>query len=178
MRSPEIEIKERRYDVDAVKNRLNAYRDKEREIDVKVERLETLISKMKSIESQRMSDMPKAAGAGSDRMARDLEHKEDLENAINEAIMSQKVEKAAIKEELEQLKLSDEREVIQIRYFDCNGWSDVARIMFGMKPDYERKQDSYLRRVFKIHGSALLHIAMIEEEGTMNLSEKTSEIAN
>ena len=83
MRSPEIEIKEKRYDVDAVKNRLNAYRDKEREIDVKVERLETLISKMKSIGSQRMSDMPKAAGAGSDRMARDLEHKEDLHTLIN-----------------------------------------------------------------------------------------------
>lgn len=177
MRIPKIETEDRRYDVDSVKNRLNAYRDKEREIDVKVERLETLISKMKSIGSPGTSDMPKAAGAGNDRMARDLEHKEDLENAIHEAIMSQKAEMKAIELELKQLKASDEKEVIRARYFDCNGWSDVTKIMFGMKADFDKKQDSYLRRVFKIHGSALLHIAMIEEEGTMNLTEETSKIA-
>ena len=163
MRSPEIEIKEKRYDVDAVKNRLNAYRDKEREIDVKVERLETLISKMRSVGSPGMSDMPKTPCASNDRMARDLERKEELENSINDAIAAQNAEKASIKEKLKQLKLSDEMEVIEIRYFDCNSWSDVTRIMFGMKADFEKKQDSYLRRVFKIHGSALLHIAMLEE---------------
>lgn len=168
MRSPEIEIKEKRYDVDAVKNRLNAYRDKEREIDVKVERLETLVSKIKSVGSPGMSDMPKTPSASNDRMARDLEHKEELENAINDAMEAQNAEKAAIKEKLKQLKLSDEREVIEIRYFDCNSWSNVAQIMFGMKADFERKQDSYLRRVFKIHGSALLHIAMIEQDGELS----------
>lgn len=165
MKSPNVETKEKRYDVDAVKNRLNAYRDKEREIDVKVERLETLVSKMKSIGSPGMSDMPKGSGPSNDRMARDLERKEELENIIRAAIQEQRAEKNAIESELEQLKLSDEREVVRIRYFECNGWSDVARIMFGMKADYERKQDSYLRRVFKIHGAALLHIAMIEENG-------------
>ena len=168
MRSPEIEIKEKRYDVDAVKNRFNAYRDKEREIDVKVERLETLVSKMKSVGSPGMSDMPKTLGASNDRMARDLEHKEELENAINDAIAAQKAERAAIEAILDRLKVSDEREVVRIRYFECSGWNEVTKIMFGMKADFERKQDSYLRRVFKIHGSALLHIAMIEQDGELS----------
>lgn len=165
MKSAEIETKEKRYDVDAVKSRLNAYRDKEREIDVKVERLETLVSKMKSIGSPVMSDMPKANGMSSDRIARNLEHKEELETAISAAIFEQKAERAAIELELKMLDTSDEREVVRIRYFEGNSWSEATKIMFGMKADFERKQDSYLRRVFKIHGNALLHIAMIEENG-------------
>lgn len=159
------ESTKKRYDVDAVKNRLNAYRDKEREIDVKVERLETLVSKIKSIGSPGMSDMPKAPGVSSDKIARDLERKEELQASISSAVADQRTERKAIEAVLEKLKVSDEREVVCIRYFEGNSWSEAAKIMFGMKADYERKQDTYLRRTFKVHGSALLHIAMIEEDG-------------
>lgn len=159
------ESTKKRYDVDAVKNRLNAYRDKEREIDVKVERLETLVSKIKSIGSPGMSDMPKAPGVSSDKIARDLERKEELQASISSAVADQRTERKAIEAVLEKLKVSDEREVVCIRYFEGSSWSEVAKIMFGMKADYERKQDTYLRRTFKVHGSALLHIAMIEEDG-------------
>lgn len=167
MSNPEISAKEKRYDVEAVKNRLNAYRDKEREIDVKVERLETLVSKMKSIGSPGMSDMPKTPGISSDKMARELERKDELQNSILAAFAAQKNERNAIEHILEKLSVSDEREVVCIRYFEGNSWSDTSKIMFGMKGDYERKQDTYLRRTFKIHGSALLHIAMIEEDGSL-----------
>lgn len=159
------ESTKKRYDVDAVKNRLNAYRDKEREIDVKVERLETLVSKIKSIGSPRMSDIPKAPGVSSDKIARDLERKEELQASISSAVADQRTERKAIEAVLEKLKVSDEREVVCIRYFEGNSWSEAAKIMFGMKADYERKQDTYLRRTFKVHGAALLHIAMIEEDG-------------
>lgn len=165
MNVPGENAKKKRYDVDAIKNRLNAYRDKEREIDVKVERLDTLVSKMKSIGSPEMSDMPKAPGMSSDKIARDLERKEELQNAISAAVAEQRVERKAIEAVLDQLRVSDEREVVCIRYFEGNSWSEAARIMFGMKADYEKKQDTYLRRTFKVHGAALLHIAMIEEDG-------------
>lgn len=165
MKTPEKSAKEKRYDVDAVKNRLNAYRDKEREIDIKIERLETLDSKMKSVGSPGMSDMPKAPGMSGDKMARDLERKEELQNAIDAAVREQKTEQKAIESILKKLTVPDEEEVICIRYLDCHSWSEVAKIMFGMKDDYERKQDTYLRRTFKVHGAALLHFAMIEEDG-------------
>ena len=166
MNIPEKDAKEKRYDVDAVKNRLNAYRDKEREIDIKVERLDTLVAKMNSIGSPGLSDMPKAQGVRNDKMERNLERKEELQNTIQLAIEEQRTERNLIEEILEKLSIPDEREVICIRYFEGNSWSETSKIMFGMKCDYERKQDTYLRRTFKVHGSALLHIAMLEEQET------------
>ena len=81
MNVPGENAKKKRYDVDAIKNRLNAYRDKEREIDVKVERLDTLVSKMKSIGSPEMSDMPKAPGMSSEKKSSKMQSPPQLQNS-------------------------------------------------------------------------------------------------
>ena len=37
-------------------------------------------------------------------------------------------------------------------------------MMFGMNDDFDYREDTYIRRVHKIHGSALLDMARIMEE--------------
>ena len=58
----------------------------------------------------------------------------------------------------------DERAVIRIRYIDRENWRTVAKMMFGMNDDFDYREDTYIRRVHKIHGSALLDMARIMEE--------------
>lgn len=54
----------------------------------------------------------------------------------------------------------DQRAVLQMRYLDGCRWVEIAEMLFGGDPDYfDEKQDSYLRRVHKIHGAALAALA-------------------
>ena len=79
---------EKRYDVNAVKERLNQYREKERDIDNQIERLERIVSKMTGAGAQVITDMPRAPSVSTDRMAELVGQKEELEASIREAVKS------------------------------------------------------------------------------------------
>lgn len=162
------DMDEKRYDVNAVKERLNQYREKERDIDNQIERLERIVSKMTGAGAQVITDMPRAPSVSTDRMAELVGQKEELEASIREAVKEQSCEKSEIEGILKQLCHSDERAVIRIRYFDRESWGMVTRLMFGSKDDFVGKEDTYLRRVHKIHGSALLNMAKLLEDGDPN----------
>lgn len=155
---------EKKYDVEAVKNRLVEYRERERDIDNQIERVEWLEMKMTSIGSPTISDMPKAASPSHDKIGSMIAQKEELETCIREDIKKQESERAEIEAILKKLKHSDERAVIRMRYFDGASWNDVVDMLFGAKNDFLGKEDTYLRRTHKIHGSALLNMAIYIEE--------------
>lgn len=162
------DMDEKRYDVTAVKERLNQYREKERDIDNQIERLERLVSKMTGAGAQVITDMPRAPSVSTDRMVELVGQKEELETSIRKAVEEQSCERSEIEGILKRLRHSDERAVIRIRYFDRESWSVVTEMMFGSKNDFQGKEDTYLRRVHKIHGSALLNMAKILEDGEAN----------
>ena len=143
-----LTMEEKRYDVAAVKERLNEYREKERDIDNQIERLVRLVTKMSSVGAQTITDMPRSQGTDGDRIGKLVAEKEELIEAI-----------------LSKLKHSDERAVIRIRYHDRESWSTVAEVIFGNVEDYLDREGTYIRRVHKIHGSALLNMAKIMENG-------------
>lgn len=155
---------EKRYDVAAVKERLINYREKEREIDNQIERLVRLVTKMNSVGAQVITDMPRAPGMAEDRMSGYLAQKEELEADIRRTEQEQKREWNRIEVVLSKLKHSDERAVIRIRYHDRESWAAVAEVIFGNIEDYEEREGTYVRRVHKIHGSALLNMAKIIED--------------
>ena len=157
------DAEEKRFDVAALKDRLNEYREKERDIDNQVERLERLVSKMTGAGAQVITDMPRAPSPSGDRMAELVGQKEELEASIRKAVGEQAKERSRIESVLKQLRHSDERAVIRMRYFDRENWNIVTEMMFGCKDDFCGKEDTYLRRVHKIHGSALLNMARIME---------------
>lgn len=158
----EYEDKER-YDTDAVKYRLIEYRERERDIENQLERLNRIEMKLKSIGSPVMSDMPKSPNASQDRIADMIAQKIDLESEIRMTVAEQKQERDAIGLILKKLKYSDERAVIRMRYFDGASWNDVSDMLFGGKEDFLGKEDTYLRRTHKIHASALINMAIIIE---------------
>lgn len=149
------------YDVREIKMRLVAYREKERDIDNQLERLDRIETKLTSIGSPTLSDMPKSPSASHDREADLIAQKIDLENEIRQMVQEQKEERDEINRILGKVRHSDEKAVIRMRYIDGLSWNDVVDMLFGGKEDYLGKEDTYLRRTHKIHGSALLSMAQI-----------------
>ena len=61
------------------------------------------------------------------------------------------------------MKKPDEQTIIEMRYFDEASWT-ICAVLYGKEDDYETNSQRYLKRAFKIHGSALQTLAKIEKE--------------
>ena len=150
------------YDVDAVKDRLVRYQENERDIEIQQERYERLRTKLMSYGVSGMSDMPRDQSFVTDKVAETIAKAVDIENSLKTAISNQKKEREALESIIVNLKSSNERAVIRTRYFDSMSWQEVSELIFGMEEDFIDRQESYERRVFKIHGSALLNMAIYQ----------------
>ena len=166
-------MEDKRYDVEAVKNRLIEYREREKDIDNQIERHELLSQKMISIGSPTLSNAPKGVSTSHDKIANMVAMKMELEESIHEDVRKQSEERQDIENILKHLKKSDEKAVIRMRYLDGVSWNDVVDMIFGGKEDFLGKEDTYLRRVHKIHGSALLNMA-IYIDGLQNQDNTTA----
>ena len=62
------------------------------------------------------------------------------------------------------LEPPDDRLVIQLRNFDRADWRNIAAALFGERDDYEEKFDAYMRRTWRIHGSALVELAKLNDD--------------
>lgn len=147
-----------------MKERLEAYREKELEIDRQVERLERLNSKIEGVGAQVITDMPHSPNTIGDRVGEMIGAAAELERSIEKAIEDQRNEKNAIESILKCLRRSDEKSVIRIRYFDMESWNMVNKIMFGYRDDFAEKEESYKRRAYRAHDAALLNMTLILEE--------------
>ena len=147
--------------VQEVKQRLTDYREREKYLDMEIERLDRMEDKLTSAGSPTISDMPKAPSAVQDRMAALIAVKVDLENEISEEIKFQQKERQYIEGVVKKLRKAEEKVVIKLRYIDGQSWNDIVDILFAGKEDFIDKEDSYLRRVHKAHGMALENMAII-----------------
>lgn len=166
---------EKRYNINAVKEWLIEFREREKDIQGQLNRLDVIEMRIKSIGSPTLSDMPKSPAPFQDRSAYLIGVKVDLESDIKEQQNEQKNTRKQIEKIVRKLKKAEERSVIRARYLDClfyhenklSDWNDVNNALFGDMEDFLDKEDSYLRRVHKIHGSALLNIARYIEKHPM-----------
>lgn len=154
-------MEETQWDVAVVKEWLAEYREKERDIDNQIERLERFVTKMTAAGAQVISDMPRSPGSTGDRIGDMVSRKEELENSIRAEVRRQSEKRKLIESILARLRRSDEKAVIRMRYIDREGWSVVAELMFGSRDDYDGKVDTYLRRTHKVHGAALQNMAQV-----------------
>ena len=163
---------EKQNEKEAIKMRLLQFRDRESDIKSLLDRLDVMEMQMKSISSPSLSDMPKSGSPFHDRMAYMIAVKVDLEAVIQKEQEEQYHIRNDIEAILKKLHKADERAVIRARYLDCtfyhenklSDWSDVAYTLFGNRNDYADKEDSYVRRVHKIHNSALVNLTKHIEE--------------
>lgn len=160
---------EKKHDGDAAREMLDDYVIAEEDIDREIERLEYLTSKMTGISAQVMNGMPRSSSMSTDRMADMLGRKEELETAIRESVDKQVQKRREIEEIIRHLKNTEERAVIRLKYLDRTEWADVLEVLFGGKDDFQDKYESYRRRMYRIHGTALVNMEKyMKESGQPN----------
>lgn len=152
-------MNEKRYDTDAVKERLKQYIDNDRDIDNDIERLERLETRMIGLGAQQLSDMPRSPSHSNDRITDLLNRKVELEEQIRLAVQAQTEERKTIEAILKAVCDSEQKAVVRMHYFDGYKWPAVNEMLFGNKTDYVDKEASYLRRTHRIHCAALVRIA-------------------
>ena len=159
---------EKHYDVEAVKQRLIDLRDLRREIENQSERLERLETKLVGVGALALTDMPKSPSPSNDRISDLMQQKFDLEEDIRATLEHRRRERMFFEKIIRRLKRSDERAVIRSRYLDGASWGDVVDLLYGDEEDLLEREDMYRKRVFKLHGRALLSMAQyIEDNGLM-----------
>lgn len=149
-----------RYDVRAVKDRLNAYREAEQDIANQTELLERLVSRMEGLGAKEITDMPRSPSPSTDRITAMMNQKIEIEECIAEDVAALEAERREIEKILKHLRYASERAVIRLRYFAGLGWYEVNDAMYGDRVDYLDKEESYLKRVFRVHKKAILNMAI------------------
>ena len=74
---------------------------------------------------------------------------------LNKLLDQEQNEYEALIKIINQLPRVEQRQVLLARYMDGQGWQSITAAIFGDLCDFEEKAQSYLRRVHRIHGSAL-----------------------
>ena len=150
-------------ETDAIKKKLERYASYQRRIDNQIERLDNLEAVMGSISSPNLSGLP-AGGDGTGKIERQVLRKMELEQKIRDMVEDEARERKELEGMIALMENPDEQTVIEMHYLDGTKWWPVAAALFGGEPDYEEKADKYLKRTFKIHGSALQTLARIYKE--------------
>lgn len=127
-----------------MKERLKAYRRLMVEIEIEEHRRAALID---------------AEGYGAERA------RSEIDSRLRKLREAEESEHRALAEIINELPTPEQRQVLFARYVDGHAWCGVTRILFGRKADYWLKQDSYERRVYRIHGEALANANRIAEAG-------------
>ena len=146
---------------EAVKTWLNRYRQKLENIERLAYELDALESKVTSPSLPALDGLPHTPGYAGDRMGGIVGRLDELRTVIEEA----QAEATATRREIEAIikQISgphwpDRRAVLRFRYLLCMAWPDVTDALFGAKRDFLDKEDTYMRRVYRLHSEALLDL--------------------
>lgn len=142
------------------KERLKYYRSMPERIEIQEERLQRLKSKMLTPTSQIISDMPRGASDG-DKIGRQLENIEVLEEKIRELKSAENQEKYQIEQAIDELESPYEQIVLQMRYIDRYEWEEICEILYGNHENYFENEDAYQRKIYRLHKNGIVHLQRI-----------------
>ena len=151
-------------ETDAIKERLQSYAALQRRLDNKIERLVYLESITGSPSSPNLSQMPRGSGNGNSKTERQIIQKEELKTEIKDMTRRECEERTELERLVKEMQDPDEQTVIEMRYFDNVKWRPICDALYSSNPDYIDKVDKYMKRIFKIHGSALQTLTRIQKQ--------------
>lgn len=146
-----------------IKNWLRRYQEAARDSEALDSRAANARAKAEAARTSHLDGMPHGGGFAGDTLGAALARIDELEGEAREA-RAHAVElyceiDAAIKQ-ITGHGWPDQRAVLQMRYMDGCRWMEIAELLFGGDPDdFDEKQDTYLRRVHKIHAKSLAALA-------------------
>lgn len=147
---------------------LQRYRELCTEIDADVERAELLRQRIETAQGPSLDGMPHSPGYTGDRIGTVLARIEEIESRTRRRIQEAATICAEIESAVAQITgkySSHRRAVLLMRYIDFFTWAQINRALFGSSPEFELREDSYLRRVTKTHQSALKDLQTILNAG-------------
>ena len=159
------------YTPESIKDYFLQYRELMRENEMLLQRLDHAKMKEYSINSTKLDGMPHSK-SGDDKMASSVSTVLLLEEKARDVAKKAQKLYSDIDEIICLINgkgYADKRTVLQVRYLDCMSWNDVTDSLFGNKDDFLEKEDTYLRRIHKIHVEALQELSEI-----LNASAGTS----
>lgn len=148
-------------ETDAIRKKLEEYAALPRRIDNQIERLENLTSTMGSPSTPNLTGLPSGGRGSTSKIERQVVNKAELEEKIRDMILEERQIRSELECMIDTLTNPDEQTVIEMRYFDRAKWWQICSVLYSMEPDYEEKADKYLKRTFRLHGSALQALARI-----------------
>lgn len=122
-------------------------------------------ARAEAAKASRLDGMPHATGHAGDTLGAAVARIAELEQEAKEA----RAHAVELYHEIDSaIRLvdgpgwPDQRAVLQMRYLDGCRWVEIAEMLFSGDPDdFDERQDSFVRRVHKIHGRALDALAKL-----------------
>lgn len=151
-------------ETDEIKKKLESYAALHRRIDNQIERLENLEAVMGSISSPSFDGISGGGGDGTSKQERQVIQKVTLEETIRRMIADEDQERSELEALISEMEKPDEQTVLEMHYFDAANWWTVCAALHGSREDYDEHEQRYLKRTFKLHGSALQSLAEYTEQ--------------
>ena len=158
--SPKKQPKE----TDRIKALLEAYPRLQERIDYTEKRLACLELSIGAPSTPNLSGMPSGGRDGSSKTERDYIKKEELEEKLGNMYAEENRRREEIERLIELMEKPDEQTVIEMHYLDGAVWRVISIALYGDMDDYDEHEKRYLKRTFKVHGSALQSLAKIYAE--------------
>lgn len=137
---------------------LSRYAENENALDDLLERIAALRSRMESPRAATIAGMPHGGGYESDPFSRGLSQIEELEEEAQALLLTSRTLYCEINGAIDQITgkgAADMKCALRCRYIDRFGWAEVNQILFSRRSDFDDRQESFLRRTFRIHNEAL-----------------------
>lgn len=126
------------------------------EIGIQEEHLQEIQEEITNIPARNNDGMPRGSAKESDRMAKKIEMKEKIESKLNRLKERAEEEEQIIKGNIKAADMNAiESQLMDLRYICGYDWGRVQRIMYMNKYDYYTKEQSYKRKMFRVHKKAL-----------------------
>lgn len=141
-----------------VKKRLNQHRKKATECETVRKELEYAIEKYGDVKAVAYDGMPKGGGDSGGPTERVVMRKIALEEKLKKCEAELEADWRKLVPLMSVLSPTEEL-VITLRYDYAEEWPEICRRVYGAKADFEEEKDSYLNRIFKTHGRALIALS-------------------
>ena len=148
-------------ETDAVRELLEAFIRLRRRIDNTEKRRDSLEITMGAPSTSNFSGMPGGSRDGSSKTERNIIKKEELEEKLRDLYAEENRRREEIEGLIEQMDDPDEQTVMEMHYLDGARWRVVSVALYGEEPDYDENEQRYLKRTFRLHGSALQSMARV-----------------
>ena len=160
----QTETKKKPKETDKIKALLNAYPKLQERIDLAEERLAFLEYTIDSPSSPSLSGMPGGSRDRTSKQERTYIRKEELKERLDELYAEESRRREEIEELIERMENPNEQTAIEMHYLDGAKWRAISAVLYGNEPDYDENERRYLKRTFKVHGSALQTLLRIYNE--------------